>query len=190
LNLYLPLLYLVSADNPHKTVESEFLSLFISLEALLHLYGRKQNKTKHFTPENWNNIKAHIEKAIKELESLNNGSKTAMANKIGIFNQTSINFLYRDFCKVMQVDNSDLWPVFGEGLSLSRIRNKLIHGILSGDETFLSFARIHLKWIVERCLLAIIGWVGRGNNSNVDSDTLRKYNPYREWKQYYSGKEK
>ncbi len=90
----------------------------------------------------------------------------------------------------MQVDNSDLWPVFGEGLSLSRIRNKLIHGILSGDETFLSFARIHLKWIVERCLLAIIGWVGRGNNSNVDSDTLRKYNPYREWKQYYSGKDK
>ena len=190
LNLYFPLLYLVSADNPRKTIESEFLSLFISLEALLHLYARKLKKTKHFTDDDWKKIGAHIRRVIKELQCLDSKQKKMMADKIGIFNQTSNRFLYDDFCEVMQVDNSDLWPLFGNGLTLSKIRNKLIHGIQFDYEPYLTFAKVHLKWIIERCLLAAIGWVGWGNDSNVDSDTLTKYNPYREWKQYYCGKEK
>lgn len=182
LDLYLPLLFLVGADNPRKTIESEFLSLFISFEALLNLYSEEHDKAKLFKGGNWENIKVHIEKAINEIGFLEGNDKVLLANKIGLFNQASIKFLYDDFCKVMEIDNSDLWPVFGEGLSLSKIRNKLIHGASTGDEIFLNFAGIHLKWIIERSLLAMIGWK---SDSNVDSDTLSKYNPYREWKQFY-----
>jgi hypothetical protein len=185
LDLYLPLLCFISADNPSKTVESEFVSLFISLETLLHLYGERYDKTKHFETNDWENIAAHLIKAIDGIEFLNKETKTFLTDKIGLFNQTSINFLYGDFCRVMQVDNSDLWPVSGKGLSLSRIRNKLIHGNLSDDELSLSFAKIHLKWIVERCLLATMGWK---NDHSADRDSLRKFNPYNEWKQYYGVK--
>jgi hypothetical protein len=178
LDLYLPLVYVVSANKPGKTA--------MSLEALLHLYSKKKDKTKHFkTPDDWKNFKTHIEKALDGFQFFNNDIRDEMLKKIGIFNQISINSLYYDFCKTFQIDNSDLWPVFGSGLSLYNIRNKLIHGIQSGDKLFLIYANTHLKWIVERYLLAMIGWVGYGKESNVDSDTLCKYNPYREWKQYY-----
>jgi len=184
LDLYLPLLYLVTADKPGTTVESQFLSLFVSLEALLHLYGTKKSKTKYFkTDDDWKIFKAYIKNAIDEFRPLSDDLRVAMLNKIGIFNQTSINFLYHDFCNVMQIDNSDLWPVFGSGRSLYNLRNKLVHGILSGDELFWSYARINLKWIVERCLLAIIGWK---SDNNVDGETLIKYYPYKEWKPYYN----
>jgi hypothetical protein len=186
-DLYLPLVYLVSADKPGKTAESQFLSLFMSLEALLHLYSKKKHNTKHFkTPDDWKHFYAHIKKAIDGFQFFNNDIRDEMLNKIGIFNQISINSLYYDFCKTFQTDNSDLWPVFGSGLSLYNIRNKLIHGIQSGDELFLIYANTHLKWIVERCLLAIIGWK---NDNNVDPDILRKYNPYREWRQHHDKNE-
>ena len=190
LNLYLPFLYLVSAGNPRETGESEFLSLFISLEALLHLYAKKLKKTRHFNGDIWENISAEIKRVINDVKFLGVNQKTMMINKMGVFNQPSNKSLYDDFCKEMKVDNADLWPLFGNGLSLSKIRNKLIHGMQFDYLPFLSYAIIHLKWTIERCLLAIIGWVGWGNDSNVDSDALRKYNPYREWKHYYDRKEK
>lgn len=182
-DLYLPLLYLVAADKPGKTVESQFLSLFVSIEALLHLYGTKKNKTKYFkTDDEWKTFRAYIEKAVDEFQPLSDSLRVAVLNKIGNFNQASINFLYHDFYNVMQIDNSDLWPVFGSGRSLYNLRNKLVHGILSGDELFWSYARINLKWIIERCLLAIIDWKG---DNNVDGQTLIKYYPYKDWKLYY-----
>lgn len=183
LDLYLPLLYLVAADKPGKTVESQFLSLFVSLEALLHLYGTKRNKTKYFkTDDEWKTFRVYIEKAVDEFQPLSDSLRVAMLNKIGNFNQTSINFLYHDFCNAMQIDNSDLWPVFGSGCSLYNLRSKLVHGILSGDELFWIYARINLKWIVERCLLAIIDWK---RDNNVDGETLIKYYPYKDWRVYY-----
>lgn len=60
------------------------------------------------------------------------------------------------------VDLHDLWPVFGEkeGISLSSIRNKLIHGVPLDPlkSKGLLGACLHLQWTVERLLLAVLSW--------------------------------
>ena len=151
LDLYLPIVYLVSSGNPTKTMEMQFLSSFLALEALLDLYAESRNINKHFTKKD--------RKPLKEI--------------------------YNDFCSNMKIDNTDLWPIYGTRfnyLSLSRIRNKLVHGNRFEYETFLSIANEHLRWTVERCLLAVLGWKGI---TDVKPESLRKYTSYHNWESYY-----
>jgi len=151
LDLYLPIVYLVSSGNPTKTMEMQFLSSFLALEALLDLYAESRNINKHFTKKD--------RKPLKEI--------------------------YNDFCSNMKIDNTDLWPIYGTRfnyLSLSRIRNKLVHGNRFEYETFLSIANEHLRWTVERCLLAVLGWKGI---TDVKPESLRKYTAYHNWESYY-----
>lgn len=92
---------------------------------------------------------------------------------------------YADFCKEMHVDNSKLWPVFAsqKRSSLYYIRNKLVHVESFEDGYAMGIARHYLQWIVERCLLAALGWNGP---TEVDDETLRKdYMKYHDWKKYY-----
>ena len=108
-----------------------------------------------------------------------------MIEKLGDFNRTSRKKVYNDFCKDMEINNSDLWPIYGTRfnyLSLSRIRNKLVHGNRFEYETFLSIANEHLRWTVERCLLAVLGWKGI---TDVKPESLRKYTAYHNWESYY-----
>jgi len=186
LDLYLPIVYLVSSNSPSKTMEMQFLSLFMALEALLDLYAKSWNINKHFTKERWETFYTHIKKSIEEFSGFNNiDEKNLMIEKLGIFNQPSRKKLYNDFCKDMKIDNSDLWPIYGTHSSLSRIRNKLVHGERFEYETFLSIASEHLKWTVERCLLTVLGWKG---NTDVDREGIRKYTAYHNWKIYYEKK--
>jgi hypothetical protein len=183
LNLYLPIIYLVGADEYGKTIEMEFLSLFMALEALLDLYAESRNKNKHFPDEIWSHFYAYMKKAIKEFPDTEDEDKSLMLEKLGIFNQTSMKFLYFDFCKEMKIDNSDLWPLYGTHLDLSRIRNKLIHGKRFENWPLISIAIEHLRWIVERCLLAALGW--KEKTEVYHGESLRKYTAYRDWKSYY-----
>ena len=182
LNLYLPIVYLVNADRPGKTIEAQFLSLFMSLEALLNLYAESREKKKHFTNESWKPFYAYIKRAIEEFPNINDKDKELLVQKLGIFNQPSMKTLYNDFCNNMTIDNSDLWPVYGTDIDLSYIRNKLIHGNRFEYETFLSIANEHLRWTVERCLLAVLDWKGI---TDVNREGLRKYTAYHDWESYY-----
>lgn len=149
LDLYLPIVYLVSSVNPSKTMEMQFLSSFLALEALLDLYAESRNINKHFTKKD--------RKPLKEI--------------------------YNDFCSNMKIDNTDLWPIFGTHCNyLSCIRNKLVHGKRFDYEIFLSIANEHLRWAVERCLLAVLGWRGI---TDVNPESLRKYTAYHNWESYY-----
>lgn len=92
----------------------------------------------------------------------------------------------RALCEQYRVGLSDLWPVTDHrnGISLAQIRNKLIHGyfIAPEFEQSLWVARVHLEWVVERLLLAVLGWDPR-RLSRVTSMTLETFTPYHNWKQ-------
>ena len=144
LDLYLPIVLLVSSNSPSKTIEMQFLSLFMALEALLDLYAESRKINTHSSREK----------------------------------------LYNNFCKntEMKINNSDLWPIYGTPSDISHIRNKLVHGNRFEYETFLSIANEHLRWTVERCLLAVLGWKGI---TDVNPESLRKYTAYHNWESYY-----
>jgi hypothetical protein len=180
LDISLPITYLVSASDD-KTIEMKFLSLFMALEALLDLYAESKIKNKIIKDKSsWDDFYSYMTKAIEDFPNLDD--KEQMIKKLGIFNQPSRKVLYDDFCKNIEVDNSDLWPVFGNKLDLSRIRNKLIHGKRFESWSVLTIAKEHLRWTVERCLLAVLGWKDTGV---FHKESLQKYTAYRDWKDYY-----
>lgn len=187
LDLFLPIAYLVNADRPGKTIESQFLSLFMSLEALLDLYAESRDKNKHFAKDIWKEFRSHMEKAIRDFPypTDKEGYKELMIEKLGIFNQPSRKILYSNYCDEMGIDNSDLWPIYGKDPDLSYIRNNLIHGkrLKYGSAFFV--ANEHLKCTVERCLLAALGWK---RNSDVSHGALSKYTAYQNWKPYYESR--
>lgn len=86
--------------------------------------------------------------------------------------------LYAQFEKAYPVDISDLWPLTdGPGMpSLNRIRNALVRGKVftaRGDFKSLSIAAENLQWLLERILLATLGW--EVDRSEVSRENLSKY---------------
>lgn len=185
LNLHLPIVYLVGSAKRGKTAESEFVSLFMALEALLNLYGSSRDKEKYFTGENrnkWKNLLDQMKKTINEMGDLTDNDKAFFLERLGSLNQTSTKVLYKNFCREMGVDNSDLWPIYeDQDRDLYKIRNKLIHGTQFGYESFLGIAKEHLRWIIERCLLGALGWKKK---TDVDREVLHNYTAYLDWKSH------
>lgn len=184
LDLYLPIIYLIGTGRQGKTIESQFLSLFMSLEALLDLYGEKNNKNKHLTDKTnpkWRDFYDCLSKAINDIPAMENWLKETFIKKLGSLNKTSKRFLYEDFCQAYAIDNSDLWPIYSnKKFDLNDIRNDLVHGRRTRYESILDIATEHLRWIVERCILAVLGWKGK---TDVSRDSLWRYTAY-EWKKY------
>jgi hypothetical protein len=83
------------------------------------------------------------------------------------------------------VDLSDLWPITDKtnGITLVRLRNKVAHGeYLNPAQTLaLLYAREHLRWAVERVVLALLDWPVA--NSKVRPSFLGHMHPYHNWKQ-------
>lgn len=188
LDLYLPIVYLIGTGRQGKTIESQFLSLFMSLEALLDLYGEKNNKNKHLTDKTtpkWEDFYSCIEKAINDIPDMKNGLKGIFIKKIASLNKISKRSLYKDFCQEYTINNSDLWPIYGNNkFDLDKIRNDLVHGRRTQYESILDIATENLRWIIERCILAVLGWKGE---TDVNKDSLWRYTAYCEWKNYIKG---
>lgn len=188
INLYMPIIYLVSASDSGRTMEMEFLSLFMALEALFDLYAESRNKSKQFeTKADWETFYDHMKKAIEDIPDLRD--KGSLIRKLGMFNQISAKSVYDEFCKDMKIDNSDLWPIYGNNrhyLYLSDIRNKLIHGKRFEDWDALAKATHHLRWIVEKSLLSVLNW--REKTEVFHKESLRKYTSFRDWRDYFENK--
>lgn len=90
---------------------------------------------------------------------------------------------FKFFQSKFNVDVSDLWPLFERtsGVPLFDIRNRIAHGedMGMGETEALSYASENLRWILERVLIAILGWPIQ--ESKVRSDFLRGYLVAHDW---------
>jgi len=187
IDLYLPIIYLIGYRN--KTAESQFLSLFIALEALLNIFAEYKEISRHLSRAQWRKFSKELNKEIEKFcfspdPDQNSKDRELMVKKLSRLNEPSLELFYNEFCKYYSIDNSDLWPVFGKDskISLSTIRNKLVHGKRFEYIDYLSIAIEHLQWIVERCILSVLGWK---ESSDVNSDKLNKYYAYHNWRPIY-----
>lgn len=154
-------------------VETRYLILFAALESLLLNY-KKVNGYESILPNNIFKIfKKELENNIKEKRDIINAklqlsdeiieeklnficSKTSELNRIPF--EASFNL----FNKYYKVYIDDLWPLVNsnKGASLSKIRNMLIHGEIFSNPQLQAtvLAKTHLQVIIERIVLAILGW--------------------------------
>ena len=162
-----------------------FIRLFSAIETLVTFFRKKHNLATVIPTEEWPKIRKKLEKYVSKclktegsLDGNENKEKRDLIyQKVGELNRISFNVVFKKFCEQYAVNLDDLWPVCDskDGISLSDIRNKLIHG-----ETFaktnaeflpLIIAESHLKWTVERMLLSVLGWPVKKSAVNLNHTT-------------------
>ncbi len=145
--------------NRHQTLESSFLSLFAGFEELLLDY-RIRNRLEFIISEKdaWNKISRSIRSAIKNSvdPTIEKSDRALLYSKLAELNRIPLQHAFERFCSDYAIELSDLWPLFpnSDGIGLSNVRNKLIHGERFPDRmiTALSVARDNLKWVLEESL--------------------------------------
>ncbi len=189
-----PLRRAISLTIPIKNsiLESEFVTLYTALEMLVLYFRRKkgleyvfqQNDTEQ--KKQWNKIRKALKMYIDQIDLPENDydKKRHMKDKLSELNRISFATAFEQFCNHYAVSLQDLWQVTNNksGVSLSELRNKLVHGEHFNHEHLkaLIFAKLHLQWTVERMILAVLGW--NIEKSTISSWFLSTWVAYKEWK--------
>ncbi len=92
--------------------------------------------------------------------------------------------LYRDFLTMHPGIFNGLWPLLDRlaGPPLYYFRNAIVHGEAFSEQDWLalSYAGEHLRWHLERIILAALGW--DVEKSAVSERALRLFTAYQNWK--------
>ncbi len=149
----------------NQTVESSYTTLYAALETIV-LWHRQHTALENIIEDEkaWNKVRDNIGDFLKTQAVLQDDKekRRMMRLKLGELRRVPFSIAFENFCTTYSVDLSDLWPVIGKEkeMPLSTIRNHIVHGSAL-DRSQLSGlfeAREHLRWTVERMLLAILGW--------------------------------
>jgi hypothetical protein len=168
------------------TIEGGFMIQYSALEMLVLHFRRSTGLELIFdNPKQWKNVrkglKTHIEQM--DLPEEDEYKKALVKEKVSELNRISFATAYERFCSFYKVNTEDLWPVTNaqNGISLSQIRNKLVHGehIQQSQYGAIVYAKENLKWTIGRMLLGIFGW--DVNKSFYSPDSLRDNIGYRRW---------
>lgn len=167
--------------------EGAFMSLYSALETLVLYFRREHNLEMVFSDdeEAWGHIKTDLMLWLKNHPRLKDekDKRTLLYENLSALARISFRTAFLKCCDYYSVDLQDLWPITGSagGWSLSTIRNKLVHGEYFNRQQLRSLlsASEHLRWTVERLLLALLGW--NVSRSKVSPEKLSYRNQYKYW---------
>lgn len=149
--------------NTDSTPEVSFLSLSASLESIL-TFHRRQDEYKILPPEDFTELERDLKKWLKQHRVLaHEPAKRALVyEKFRELNRFPMSHVFKMFCEHYSLDLTDLWPVIGKHAEwpLTEIRHRLVHGdpFQSRPAEAMECAEKHLRWVVERMLLCVLGW--------------------------------
>ena len=149
LDLYLPIVYLVSSGNPTKTMEMQFLSSFLALEALLDLYAENRNKNKLFTKESWKTFRDYMKKSIEEFSGFNDD----MGSSDFCVGEFKPPLSIEKLCRVINNENCNI-PLNAPNNTLDWLNELLkmpnFYDILKAKKPNMSFSNIKITESVDK----------------------------------------
>lgn len=169
--------------------EGAFMSLYSALETLVLFFRKAHNLEMIFSDNEdaWRGLKADLRLWLKQHPQLKDDKRkrSLLYENLSGLTRVSFRTAFQNFCEFYSVNLDDLWPVVesADGWSLAIIRNKLVHGEYFNRQQLkaLLSASEHLRWTVERMILAILGWdISR---SEVSPDKLSYRNQYKYWRE-------
>lgn len=165
-------------DRESITFESNYLSLYSALETLVLLYRQNHEMEFIVPPTEWPAFRNEIKSFIKSHPYFSGEKckRKLIYEKLLELNRVSFSTAFTNFCEHYNIDLQDLWPVVDkeESISLFDIRNKLVHGDTFNhkQQHALISAKEHLRWVVERSILSVLGWTY--SKSKVSQNFLSK----------------
>lgn len=149
----------------YRALESEFIAYFAGLENLLNAHREIKGRPGVLQNANWRTFESDLRGFIKQHPLLKDDAdkRALLYEKMGELNRLSLGAILNDFVRDSGVDLAGLWPVtvkIHDGVNLYQIRNQIVHGRLLPHTGFdpLIAAKEHLRWVLERCVLALLGW--------------------------------
>jgi hypothetical protein len=149
-------------DRNATLTETFYLGLYATIEAVVQLFVAEHPDKATVVPRvEWRLLQDALKETVRA-NVVDRTHRAAMNPALNALNRASVGAVLSTFCEHFRIALSDLWPIAEspEGITLSQLRNKLIHGYFLGPQfdRSLWIARIHLEWIAERLLLALLGW--------------------------------
>ena len=181
------------AYREYSSIESEYLSYYSALENLINGYRDTNAFHYIFESNHWNKFSRDLKSFIKNHDLLKDEGeeeekkrkRELIYEKIPELNRVSFSTAFKAFCKFYCIDLDDLWSIGGGGvtISLTKIRNQLIHGGRFEREEYdaIICARSHLRWTLERCILRVLDW--DIERSKVRPVYLKNFIDYNEWQE-------
>jgi hypothetical protein len=153
---------------------------------MLVSYHHKSNGLEFILKSNpFKKVRSNLKAVIEELD-IEESQKKMMQDKLSELNRVPFVTAFEAFCENYSVDLQDLWSVAdnSNGITLSQIRNKLVHGEhFTREENFaLLYAKDHLQWTVERMILGVLNFPV--SKSQIHPDHLGNWYSYTEWQNY------
>jgi len=147
------------------TMESEFLSLFSSIEKLILAFRLDYNyefilKDLH----HWNSFDKNLHSFIKkhELFKDNPEARSLIYQNIAGLKRLPLQEAFKKFTESKKLDLNDLWTFYDDSSewSLTDIRNHLVHGYGLGDPYIDSFGNAlkSLRYLAKRLMLVSLNW--------------------------------
>jgi len=160
-----------------KDVTSNFLKLYSALETIVLIY-RKENGLEYVLAD-FSKLQGEIKKAIKQQlpsDELKEQRKLLYNNLSGL-NRVPFAEAFAVFKERFDLDFTDLWCVGCGKWSLTDIRNSLVHGnkFEEHENEALGIAAHHLKFVLERCLLAYLGWEDVNARTKVHPSVIHEH---------------
>ena len=180
-------MYLV-VSSQEATIEASFIKCFAALETLLTLYRDGAGLSTILDSDSWATFENDFKSFIKgHVLFRDNATRRGLIyEKRGELNRISFGTAYKKCIESLSLHgfhDDDLWPIVGSGrgLSLVEIRNRLLHGVVltPAQEEALFKALIHLRWCVERMILAFLEWP---LEQSLVGRFLRHMATYNSWK--------
>lgn len=149
-----------SLTAPTKSLEADFLTTFASFERLILAFRRASGLEFVLAPQGdqWIALMKLLKDAVKATTGLEPQQRARIYEKLPELNRISLKTASQSFLQQFCIPHDDLWPLFGQG-GLTAVRNLVIHGgFPSSLSRQLITARDHMTWLLERCVVRMLGW--------------------------------
>lgn len=161
-------LHLVT-PRPGRTVESSFTTLYAALETIVLWYRQRKNLELIVPDESeWDTLRSAIRDHLTHHPLLagpdaeRKRRRGLLRAKVDELRRVPFRAAFESLCSEYNVVIDDLWPMFSRApeISLTEMRNRIVHGRgISGSQRGpLWGAEQHMRWTVERVLLAVLRW--------------------------------
>ena len=176
--------------NEGEPVENSFVNLYAALESALTFQRHGGGRYKVLEREEFDALERDLREWLRRhplLEGKKNKERRGLVyEKIRELNRLPFSHVYRNYCEHYSLALDDLWPVPGrpDEWPLAEIRHRLVHGDPFGScpPEALACAREHLRWTVERMILAALGWPVAESAASPETLSATR-TEYRDWRE-------
>lgn len=164
-----------------EAVDRRFARLYAAIEGLVLLASRDQKRDRILTNAEFRRVRAAVSDVLAG-EVKKKALRELVTEKLPELNRPTFAHAFDRACRPKRIPIDDLWPLTeaADGVSLTQLRNKFIHGDYVAHHSGLDVAADHLQWLAERLLLATLGW--DRNRSHVKTAYLRHYTAHQSWR--------